>query len=37
VEGIELMVETMIADGLEIPLPKPLSVHHENPDYAGWT
>jgi predicted RNase H-like HicB family nuclease len=36
VEAIELLVETMIADGQGIPLPKPLSVHYENPDYQGW-
>jgi predicted RNase H-like HicB family nuclease len=36
VEAIELMIETMIDDGEQIPVPKGITEHQKNPDYKDW-
>jgi len=36
VEAIEMMVETMIADGQQIPAPQPISTHQKKREYRGW-
>lgn len=35
VEAIELHLEAMLIDHEPLPLPKPIEVHQQNPDYAG--
>lgn len=34
-EAIDLHVETLLEDGHDIPVRKPISTHQANPDYAG--
>ena len=34
-EAIDLHVETLIEDGVDIPLRAPIASHQANPDYAG--
>jgi predicted RNase H-like HicB family nuclease len=36
IEAIELMVETMIEDGRQIPAPQAIARHQKNPDYRNW-
>jgi len=36
VEAIELMIETMIDDCQQIPVPKGIAEHQKNPDYKNW-
>ena len=35
IEAINLMLESMVEDGDEIPTPKSLLDHRDNPDYEG--
>lgn len=35
-EAIEAFCDVLAADGRDIPVPSPLSVHQANPDYKGW-
>ncbi|MCW8166700.1 type II toxin-antitoxin system HicB family antitoxin [Verminephrobacter aporrectodeae subsp. tuberculatae] len=37
VEAIGLHLEGVIEDGGEVPVPRPVSAHFENPDFAGGT
>ena len=34
-EAIDLHVETLLEDGLDIPVRAPISLHQANPDYTG--
>ncbi len=34
-EAIDLHVETLIEDGVDIPIRLPIATHQANPDYAG--
>ena len=35
-EAIDLICETMIEDGLDIPLGKTIAEHQKDPEFAGW-
>ena len=35
-EAITLWIETVVDDGGDIPKPGSVSVHRENPEFAGW-
>ena len=35
-EAITLWIETVLDDGGDIPKPGSVSVHRENPEFAGW-
>jgi predicted RNase H-like HicB family nuclease len=35
-EAIDLVCETMIEDGLDIPLGKTIAEHQKDPEFAGW-
>ena len=35
-EAIKLWIETVLDDGGDIPKPGSVSVHRENPEFAGW-
>ena len=35
-EAIDLMCETLIEDGLDIPLGKTITQHQQDPEFAGW-
>jgi predicted RNase H-like HicB family nuclease len=35
-EAIDLVCETMIEDGLDIPLGKSIAEHQKDPEFAGW-
>ena len=35
-EAIDLVCETMIEDGLDIPLGKTIAAHQKDPEFAGW-
>jgi predicted RNase H-like HicB family nuclease len=35
-EAIELWLETAIDDGVPIPEAKPIAVHQQDPEFAGW-
>lgn len=35
-EAIDLWCETVIEDGGDVPIAKPLAEHQADPDFAGW-
>lgn len=35
-EAIDLWCETVIEDGLDIPVAKSITEHQQNPEFAGW-
>ena len=35
-EAIDLMCETLIEDGLDIPVGKTITQHQQDPEFAGW-
>ena len=34
-EGIECHIEGLLMDGEDIPLPQPMEIHYQNPDFEG--